>query len=100
MAIFHAAAMRVDLRLADVHSLKEKRHVVKTVSARLLRTYQVAVAEVDHQDLWQRSTLAVAAVANSAGHVERILHRVERDLRNDDRIEVLDTSISFLEEPE
>jgi uncharacterized protein YlxP (DUF503 family) len=99
MAIFHAAAMRVDLRLEAVHSLKEKRHIVKSIISRLQRTYQVAAAEVGHQDLWQRSTVAVAAVANSAGQVERILHRVERDLRGDDRIEVLATSISFLEEP-
>jgi uncharacterized protein len=99
VATFHAAAMRVDLRLDAVHSLKEKRHIVKTISSRLRRTYQVAVAEVDHHDLWQRSTMAVAVVANSAGHVERILHSVERDLRSDDRIEVLATSISFLEEP-
>jgi len=99
VAIFHAAAMRVDLRLESVHSLKEKRHIVKSVTGRLQRTYQVAVAEVDHHDLWQRSTLAVAAVANSAGQVDRILHQVERDLRGDSRIEVLATSISFLEEP-
>jgi uncharacterized protein len=92
--------MRVDLRLEAVHSLKEKRHIVKSITARLQRTYQVAAAEVDHHDLWQRSTLAVAAVANSAGHVERILHRVERDLRSDIRIEVLLTSTSFLEEPQ
>lgn len=100
MATFHAAAMRVDLRLGAVHSLKEKRHVVKSVTGRLQRTYLVAVAEVDHNDLWQRATLAVAAVANSVGQVERILHRVERDLRGDERIEVLGTATAFLEEPE
>ena len=59
----HAAALRLDLRIRDARSLKEKRQVIKSVSAHVGRTFGVAVAEVDHQDLWNRATLGVAAVA-------------------------------------
>ena len=50
-----AAVLRLDLRIRDVHSLKEKRHVIKGVTGHLTRTYGVAVSEVDHQDLWNRA---------------------------------------------
>jgi hypothetical protein len=92
-------AMRVDLRLHDVHSLKEKRSIVKKAISQLVRTHSVSVAEVDHQELWQRSALGIAVAAAHAGQVDRILHAVERDLRDRLDIEVLSTTVSHLEEP-
>jgi len=56
------ALLRLDLRLPDASSLKDKRSVVKGLAA-ALRRLNCAVAEVDHQDLRQRATLAVATVA-------------------------------------
>jgi hypothetical protein len=94
-----AAAMQVDIRLYDVHSLKEKRSIVKKIMSQILRTHAVSVAEVDHQDLWQRTALGFAAAAAHPGHVDRILHAVERDLRERSDIEVLSTAVSYLEEP-
>ena len=94
-----AAAMRVDVRLYDVHSLKEKRSIVKKVTSQVGRTHSVSVAEVDHQDLWQRSAFGVAVAAAHPGHVDRILHAVERDLRERSDIEVLSVVVSHLEEP-
>jgi len=99
MAVVHAGVLRVDLRIPAMQSLKEKRHVIKTLTTRLTKNFLVAVAEVDHQDQWQRATIAIAAVAASAGHLDRILHTVTRDLDHDDRIEVLATSTAYLEEP-
>ncbi len=96
----HAAALRVELRLPAVRSLKEKRSRIKTVTADLQRAFNVAVSEVDHQDLWQRGTLGMALVAPSAGHLERIVHRLEKHLARVDTIEVLSTSISYLEDPD
>jgi len=99
MAVVHAGVLEAHLRLPAVASLKEKRQVIKSLLAHVARTHQVAVAEVDHNDLWQRSTIAVAAVANSAGHLDRILHSVTRELEREARIELLSTSIAYLEEP-
>src|SRR2546430_16890946 len=61
-----------DLRIPGCGSLKEKRHVVKTLTARIRQKFNVSVAEVDHQDLWQRSTIAVSAVAGDAFHARRV----------------------------
>ena len=53
----HAALVRFELRLPEVRSLKSKRGVIKTLTSSLRATFGAAVAEVDHQDLWKRSTL-------------------------------------------
>ncbi len=95
-----AAVMRLDLRIRDAHSLKEKRHVVKGLVGHLARTYGVAVSEVDHQELWNRATLGVAAVAPHASHLDRILHTVESHVRERRDVEVLGVAVNHLENPE
>jgi uncharacterized protein YlxP (DUF503 family) len=94
------AAMRVELRIRDAHSLKEKRHVIKSVTGHVARTYGVAVSEVDHQDLWNRATIGVAAVAPQASQLNRILHAVERHLRERRDAELIGVSVSHMENPE
>lgn len=96
----HFAAMRVDLRVLDARSLKDKRRVMKSLTAQIAKAQVVAVAEVDHQDLWQRAALGIAAVSTQPGQVDRILHSVERDLRGRPDVEVLGVAVSHLEEPE
>ena len=96
----YAAVLRLDLRIRDARSLKEKRHVVKGVVGHLARTFSVAVAEVDHQDLWNRATLGVAAVAPQASQLDRILHTVEHHMRQRRDIELIGAAVSYLEKPE
>lgn len=93
----HVGALRVDLLLRDVHSLKEKRRIVKAVVSDLDRTFNVAVAEVDHQRLWQRATLGIAAVSGQAGHLERVLHTVERAVRSRTDAEVVGVEVGYME---
>lgn len=95
----HVAAVRVELRLRNVHSLKEKRHIVKSVIAHLTKTFGVAVSEVDHQDKWQRCDLGIAAVAPQAGQLDRILHSVRRSLDQITDVEVLGAEVAYLEDP-
>jgi uncharacterized protein YlxP (DUF503 family) len=96
----HVAALRLELRIRDARSLKEKRHVIKSVSSHVARTFNVAVAEVDHQELWNRATLGVAAVAPQASQLDRILHSVERHMRERTDAELIGVSVSYLERPE
>jgi uncharacterized protein YlxP (DUF503 family) len=72
------ALERFDLRIPACGSLKEKRHVVKTLTNAIRAKFNVSVAEVDHHDLWQRSTLAVAVAAGEGYHAKRVLHEVEK----------------------
>jgi hypothetical protein len=96
----YVAALRLEFRIRDARSLKEKRHVIKSVSSHLARTFGVAVSEVDHHDLWNRATLGVAAVAPQLSQLDRILHTVERHMRERHDIELLAVSVSHLESPE
>lgn len=79
-----------DLRIPHCGSLKEKRHVVKTLSAGLRQRFNVAVAEVDHQDLWQRTTLGVSAVGAQGYHLRKVMHQVERYLQGWPAVELIE----------
>ena len=81
---------RFELHIPQARSLKQKRHVVASLCAMLRRTFEASVAEVDHQDLWQRATIAVAMVGPDAHHLERMLHQIERRVDAWAEIEVLD----------
>ncbi len=84
-----------DLRIPGCTSLKEKRHVVKALTAGLRGKFNVAVAEVDHHDLWQRATIGVSAVAAQGYHLRRVMHEVERYLSTWPAIEVIDHTMTL-----
>lgn len=63
----------------EAHSLKDKRHYVKSLKDRLRAKFNVSVSEIDYQDLWQRGLVAVATVSGDQAHAEQVLQNVERD---------------------
>jgi uncharacterized protein YlxP (DUF503 family) len=69
----------LELRLEESHSLKDKRHYVKSLKDRLRTKFNVSVAEIDYQDLWQRGLIAVAVVSGDQAHAEQVLQNVERE---------------------
>ena len=71
--------LTLELRLYDAHSLKDKRHTVKGLKDRLRSKFNVAVAEIDYQDLWQRSLISAVTVSSDHGHAEQVLQLVERE---------------------
>ena len=64
--------------IPESRSLKVKRAAIRPIVDRLRHQVRVSVAEVDHQDTWQRAALGVAAVAASDGHLQAVLTSVER----------------------
>ncbi|MGI8681559.1 MAG: DUF503 domain-containing protein [Mycobacteriales bacterium] len=78
-----------DLLLGDVHSLKEKRSVVRPIVAELARRYAVCSAEVGHLDLHQRGAIGVAVVAADAGHCVEVLDACERLVAGRPEVELL-----------
>jgi uncharacterized protein YlxP (DUF503 family) len=69
----------LEIVLRNSHSLKDKRHVVKSLKDRLRNKFNVAVAEIDCQDLWQRAVVSVVTVASDRGHAEKVLQSVEEE---------------------
>lgn len=66
-----------DLLLGDVHSLKEKRSVVRPLIAEVRKRFDVSIAEVEHQDLHRRAAVGVGLVAADRAHIVEVLDAVE-----------------------
>jgi uncharacterized protein YlxP (DUF503 family) len=69
--------LTLELRLEDSHSLKAKRHVVQSLKDRLRNKFNVAVSEIEYQDLWQRAAVAAVTVSSDRVHAEKVLQAVE-----------------------
>ena len=65
----------ITLELDGVRSLKEKRSIVKSVTTRLQREFNLSVAEVDRQDAWGTAVIGLAAVGNDKAHLPRLLEK-------------------------
>ena len=81
--------MEFDLLLGDVHSLKEKRSIVRPIVAELRRRFDVAAAESGHLDLHRRALLGVAVVAPDAAHCGEVLDACERLVAGRPEVELL-----------
>jgi uncharacterized protein YlxP (DUF503 family) len=67
---------RLTLRLPENGSLKGKRQLIRSVTARLRNKFNVAVAEVDDNDTWQLATFGITCVSNDASHAREVLDHV------------------------
>ncbi|MDH3293408.1 MAG: DUF503 domain-containing protein [Acidimicrobiia bacterium] len=89
---------RVELHLPASRSLKAKRSVVGSLVRRIDQMHGAGCAEVDHQDLWQRSALGVTTVAATVGQVEKLMDSIERLIWSRSEVEVLDIRRSWWED--
>ncbi len=78
----NVGALIVRLRLHENHSLKGKRKVIKSITAQVSNRFNVSIAEVDDQDLWQLATLGVSCVSNDGRHANEILSHVMNFIEN------------------
>ncbi len=83
--------LEFDLLLGDVHSLKQKRSVIRPVIAELRRRFEVSAAETGSQDLHRRAGIGVALVAADRQHVVEILDAAERLVAARPELELLST---------
>lgn len=87
--------LTVDLLIPGCSSLKEKRYVLSSLKARLRGRFNASVAEVDHQDKWQRSTIAIAIVGSDHTAVDEACGSVRRFIEGDPRVTVNDALEEF-----
>ena len=71
--------LTLELHLPHAHSLKEKRLVLRRIKDRLRARFNVAVAELDHQDLWQRAVVGVVSISSDRASLETMLEAVQRE---------------------
>lgn len=71
----HVATCIVKLNLEGVSSLKDKRRIVKSLMSRMQRQFNVALAEIDCQDVWQTAVIGIVTVGNDAGYLHGLLEK-------------------------
>jgi uncharacterized protein len=96
MSVARVAVGTVELHLPDVGSLKGKRHVLKGLIERVRHRFEVAVAEVDHHDMWQRATLAIACVSHDSRHANEVVSKAMDFIENHVEGSVIDISLEIL----
>ncbi len=74
--------LTLEIYIPDAHSLKDKRQVLRSLKERLRARFNVAVAELDHQDTWQRAQVGIVTLSNNAAHVEHPLQAVFSEAEN------------------
>jgi uncharacterized protein YlxP (DUF503 family) len=90
--------LSLDLRFGDVHSLKEKRSLVRPIVAELRKRYDVAAAEAGHVELHRRSLVGIAVVATEAAHCVEVLDACERLVASRPEVELLSARRQFVSE--
>ncbi|MDA2911173.1 DUF503 domain-containing protein [Nitrospiraceae bacterium AH_259_D15_M11_P09] len=78
----------IELYIPDSHSLKAKRQVIRSLKQRLRDKFNVSVAEVGEQDLWQKALLGIACVANESAYVNQVLDQAVNLVRSVPSIEL------------
>lgn len=87
---------RLVLYLPESGSLKSKRRLLESVVVRMRQKFNVSVAEVEDNDLWQKAVVGVAVVANDSRYANRVLSKVVDFVEADVRVELIDYSLEML----
>jgi uncharacterized protein len=93
----HVGVCRIRFRLPENESLKGKRHVIKSIIARIINKFGVSAAEIGELDLWQIATIGIACVSNDPRHANEVLSNVVAFASNGDGdAEMLDYNIEII----
>lgn len=89
---------RYELFLPGSVSLKDKRQVLRSVSMHVRRKFNVSIAEVEFQDLWQRAAFGVSCVSESIGQCRKVMQEVEKAIGRSalDGAEIVDRSLEIV----
>jgi uncharacterized protein YlxP (DUF503 family) len=91
---------KIQLHLPENQSLKDKRRIVKSIIARLRNQYNVSIAEVDDNDLWQLATLGISCVSNNSQHVDETITNIIKFINhNYPELEIVNQEIEIIQGP-
>ncbi len=90
--------LTLEIRIEGAHSLKDKRQVLRSLKDGLRNGFNVAVAELDATDLWQRATVGVVSISDSEDYLSGLLQQVERQagkIASQTGAEIVDSFVEF-----
>ena len=86
----------IKLMLYESNSLKDKRHIIKSVMGRIQSRFNVSIAEVGLNDSWKTSIIGFACVTNDTGHANKTISKILKFIDGDSRVEIIDYNIEIL----
>ncbi len=95
------AKLTLDIAIEASYSLKDRRHVVQSVKEKLRNSFNISIAEMDDEAMWNRATLGIAAISNSRDYLIGLMSKIEDAAHrhaNDRGAEISDAFWDFLEE--
>ncbi len=84
------------LRIYESNSLKDKRHIIKSIIKKIQSRFNVSIAELELNDSWQFSLIGFACVSNNTAYVNQIISNVIKFIDSDGRVEIIDHNIEIL----
>jgi uncharacterized protein YlxP (DUF503 family) len=88
--------LTLDLHIPEANSLKSKRLVIKSLIDRIKNKFNVSIAEVDANDLWQRSVIGIAYVANETQIINKVFEKIKNLVLGSHSIELIDATMELL----
>jgi uncharacterized protein YlxP (DUF503 family) len=88
--------LTLDLHIPDANSLKSKRFVIKSLTARIKNKFNVSVAEVDAQNLWQRSVIGISLVSNETVMVNKVFDKIRNLVLDTHTVQLIDSTMELL----
>jgi hypothetical protein len=88
--------LTMDLHIPEANSLKSKRMVIKSLTDRIKTKFNVSIAEVDANNLWQRSVIGIALVANETQIINKVFEKIKNVVFNTHTVELLDSTVELL----
>ena len=88
--------LTLDLHIYESHSLKEKRLVIKSLIDRIKNKFNVSAAEVDANDLWQRSVIGIACVSNETVMINKVFDQIKNLIISVHSVELINATMELL----
>jgi uncharacterized protein YlxP (DUF503 family) len=86
----------VEIHLPSSHSLKDKRRVLKGLKDRLRGRFNVSMAEIDHQDLWQRAALGIVSISDARQPLESCFAQIRRIVESEPAADLVSFEVEYL----
>lgn len=88
--------LTLDLHIPEANSLKTKRMVIKSLIDRIKNKFNVSISEVDAQNLWQRSVIGIAMVANETLIINKVFEKIRTIVYDTHSVELMDSTVEML----
>jgi uncharacterized protein YlxP (DUF503 family) len=87
---------KIDFLIHDNHSLKGKRRVVKTIIGKVKSRFNLSIAEVDHNDLWQKGSIGISIIGNDRNVLNSMLDKILNYIESLNLVDIVDHSFEII----